>query len=844
MRNLFVSLLIPILTTLTLAACQTLSTPTPTPIPTPTPAITPEIPGPKDVGAREIPITAQAYAGSSVNVVAGARQTIYTDSVYQYAGFYNAEGQLVLAKRRLGENQWQTRETPFTTNLKDAHNTLSLVVDGQGYLHLAWGHHNTALHYSRSLEPGGLVMDSPRAMVGEAEQSVTYPQFFRLGDGNLLFLYRDGGSGNGRLVLNHYSTNNQQWTRRQSNLIDGEGQRSAYWDMTIDSKGRLHLAWNWRETPDVASNHDLLYARSDDQGQTWRKSDGRDYHLPITQKSAEVVAAIPQQHNLMNPPSIAATRRGQPVIASYWSAAPDARPRFNIVYRNGDGWHTLAGPEAGEDFSLQGPGTKHPPISRAALLSESNSIHLIYRDDSRGGRVLGATLENLNQAHEGNPKWHYRYLTQTDAGAWEPSIDPAQWQRMKQAHLLLQSVNQLDGDDRSGSETRPTPLNLLIWSPNWEHHQRRTAAGDTQPAGVSAQTNTAADSAPEPEQILDYARRVADWQWNNLSYDNAHFHPKAWGVCPFYIGTLNIAAYLPEAGLEERVLQRARENGFEPREHNPYDADNYCVSQAYLRLYKKYKQPEMLAPSQKIFDDILATPSPHNLDWGYSHSRSRWSWCDALFMGPMSWLLTWEVTGDQRYLDFMNHEWWATTERLYREELGLYFRDESYLDVREKNGKTIHWARGASWVIAGLAQVIDHLPKDYPDYPRYVTLFRQMAAAFVKAQQSDGLWRPGLLDPQTHNARETSGSAFISFGLASGIRQGLLDRETYLPKVYKAWSALTASVADNGKLRNVQPVGAGPHGFDPDNAEPFAAGAFLLLAKELYELTAEGADNK
>jgi rhamnogalacturonyl hydrolase YesR len=138
-----------------------------------------------------------------------------------------------------------------------------------------------------------------------------------------------------------------------------------------------------------------------------------------------------------------------------------------------------------------------------------------------------------------------------------------------------------------------------------------------------------------------------------------------------------------------------------------------------------------------------------------------------------------------------------------------------------------------------LVQVIDHLPEEHPDYPRYVTLFQQMSAAFLAAQQPDGLWRPGLLDPQTHDAKEASGSAFITFAFAAGLRQGLLKEEIYMLAVMKAWSTLNSSVADNGKLRNVQPVGAGPHGFDPDNAAPFAAGAFLLLANELYELAIE-----
>jgi rhamnogalacturonyl hydrolase YesR len=789
------------------------------------------IPGPAEVGARQIPLAEKAYAGSSINVVAGSRQTLYTDSVHQYAGFYVADGRLVLAKRRLGEDSWHIQPTGFTADPKDAHNAISLVVDGEGYLHLAWGHHDTPLNYSRSLESGGLAMDEPHSMVGKAEKSATYPQFFRLADGGLLFLYREGRSGNGRLVLNHYDAERQKWSRRQDNLIDGESRRSAYWDMSIDKNGRLHLAWNWRETPDVASNHDLLYARSDDGGKSWQRSDGSDYQLPITQASAEVATAIPQNRNLMNPPAVGANRLGQPVIASYWSPEQGARPRFNLVHRDERGWHTIPGPKAGRDFTLKGQGTKRPPISRAALLVDSgweNGAHVVYRDDSRGGRVLAASVDDLQ-----DPEWYLRFLTEKSVGAWEPSIDPAQWQRMKQAQLLLQPVTQLDGDDHSGSNAEPTPLSLLIWSAVWEHHQRRAATGDV----AESKNSVAAEKPPQPQQVLDYARRVAEWQWAHMpDPTNWHFQRKNWGVCPLYIGSLDIAPLIPDAGLEARVLQQARENRFEPQEDS-HDADIYCVSQAYLRLYKKYRREEMLAPTKKLFDRILAKPSPYNLDWGYAHSRDRWSWSDSLFMGPMSWLLMWEVTGDRRYLDFMNREWWATTERLYREELGLYFRDESYLDLREKNGKTVHWARGTAWVIAGLVQVIEHLPQDHPDRERYTALFRRMAAAFAEAQQGDGLWRPGLLDPQTHNARESSGSAFISFALASGINQGLIEREIYLPRVQKAWSALTANVADDGKLRNVQPVGAGPHGFDPDNAEPFAAGAFLLLAKEMYLLS-------
>ncbi|UTF60176.1 BNR-4 repeat-containing protein [Gilvimarinus sp. DA14] len=782
--------------------------------------------------ARLVPLTAEAYAGSSVNVVAGA-QPLYTDSVHQYAAFYNTDAKLVLAKRRMGEDDWDTSVTPFSGNVKDAHNSISLIVDGEGYLHLAWDHHNNPLNYAVSEQPGSLSLNRA-SMLDNRQSSVTYPQFLRLPSGDLLLSYRDGGSGKGNLVLNRYHTKTGQWQRVQNNLISGEGQRSAYWDLTVDSQGGLHLAWIWRETPDVASNHDLLYAFSADGGQTWQNSAAKPYKLPITAQTAEVAAAVAQKSNLMNPPRVATDRLGKPYIVSYWSPAEGQPPAFHLVYQSDNGWTTLKGPAAGENFTLAGWGTKRPPISRASLLIEydwdKSWAHIIYRDDTAGGRVIIATANDLTK-----PEWHKRFLTEQSVGAWEPNIDPAQWARLKQAHLLVQNVRQLDGDDSRGAGSAGAPIDVLMFKPDWESHQAREAAGDT--AIVKRQEPKPID----PSQVSELAQRVADWQWANMP-DGWHFHPQGWGVCPLYIGMLDMDPYLPQGQLQERLAQRGRELNFAPRDNNPFDADDYCVSQAWIRLYQDSGDKAMLTPSKQWLDNILQNPPSHSLDWGYGHSRHRWSWSDSLFMGPMAWVLMWEATGDDKYLDFMNREWWATTERLYRSDIGLYFRDESYLDVREQNGKTVHWARGTSWVIAGLAQVLEHLPQDYPDYPRYKALFEEMSAAFLAAQQGDGLWRPGLLDPDTHNARETSGSGFIAFAFASGINQGLLPAETYLPAVQKTWAALTDSVLENGKLTQVQPVGAGPHGFDPNNAAPFASGALLMLASELMELTPSASD--
>lgn len=777
--------------------------------------------------SRVLRLAPDAYAGSSVNVTANSRATVVTHSTTQFAAFYDADGFLVLAKRALGADTWETRRTAHRGHVADAHNAISLAVDGAGLLHLAWDHHNSPLHYARSVAPGSLELAAPGPMTGEREAHVTYPQFHLLPSGDLLFLYRDGGSGNGSLVLNRYTVATGKWSIVAPNLIDGEGQRSPYWDLCIDSAGTLHLVWNWRDTPDVATNHDLAYARSTDAGKSWTTVGGAPLALPITAATADYALRIPTGSNLMNPPVVGADGRGRPFLCSYWSPTADAPPQFQIVHHDGTAWRVIPGPARSQSFSLAGQGTKRPPISRAALLVDNTwdrpAIHLLYRDDTRGSRIILAT-----RAGHGPGEWTKHELTSDAVASWEPTVDPDLWRRFSQAHTLVQSVQQRDGDDHT-SARESSPIASLIWASATARMRTHAAAPSvSQPSAPNAQL------LPNHQLILPLAQRAADWQWANFPPPEKR-HPRGWEVVPFYIGVLALDRVSPDHRNRDRMLQQAESLGWQPHA-KLYHADDHCVIQPYLELYHELRDPKMLAPSRARFDEILAHPSSASFDWNSPHALELWSWCDALFMAPMAWLEMWRETGDRRYLDFMNREWWRTTDRLYRSSVGFYFRDESYLDLREPNGKTIHWSRGNGWVFAGLARVLSLFPKDHPDYPRYEKLYREMAVAVLAAQQPDGLWRVGLLDPVAHPARETSGSSFYAFGLAWGVNHGLLDRAATMPAIDRAWAALAASVTPEGKLENVQPIGAAPEGFDPHHTDVFAVGAFLLAASEISQL--------
>jgi unsaturated rhamnogalacturonyl hydrolase len=327
--------------------------------------------------------------------------------------------------------------------------------------------------------------------------------------------------------------------------------------------------------------------------------------------------------------------------------------------------------------------------------------------------------------------------------------------------------------------------------------------------------------------------RVANWQLSNPSR-----HPLTdWTQGAGDAGFMALAGISSNPAYRDAMLAVGAHASWQPGART-YHADDYCVGQTYAELYLLYRQPQMIAGLRERFDVILAPSAVTSLDFTQAKgvATERWSWCDALFMGPPAWVRLYRATGDVRYLDFAVSNWWTTTDFLYDKDEGLYFRDSTYFKKREANGRKVFWSRGNGWVMAGLVRVLQYLPSNHPDRPRFERLFRQMAAKVLSCQQPDGLWRASLLDPGSYPLRETSGSGFFTYALAWGLNQGLLDRATFARPVLRAWSGLVACVDPDGRLAHVQPIGADPKNFPEDSTEVYGVGAFLLAGSEVYRL--------
>jgi rhamnogalacturonyl hydrolase YesR len=344
-------------------------------------------------------------------------------------------------------------------------------------------------------------------------------------------------------------------------------------------------------------------------------------------------------------------------------------------------------------------------------------------------------------------------------------------------------------------------------------------------------------------QVAATIRRVADWQLTHP----APFGPLHWAIAPLYNGLIDAAEATGDPKYLAAVMRAGNRAGWRPGP-NIYHADDQAVGNAWLKIYLMDRtRTERLEPFRKRMDLILADPVTAALSFTTAppirdlDRTDRWTWSDALYMAPPMLARLAQATRDDRYLKFMDREYRFAFDALFDPKEELFYRDSRFIDRRTPTGQKVFWSRGNGWVYAGLAVVLEAMPADYANRSFYLKIFQEMTPAIVAAQQSDGLWYPSLKDPSQIPVGETSGSALFLYGLASGIRQGLVDRATYWPVVERGWNALLTRISPRGVVRFVQPVGAEPEEFDAESQAAFGSGPVLSLGAQILHILGSAA---
>ncbi len=425
------------------------------------------------------------------------QEALITHEGYQYATWYHnspTDEDVYISRRDLTGTTWETFDTGFglengdgtatTTNKEwDSHNVIGLGISGDGRIHLSFDHHDHPLRYATTntgvaTSSGGTwnstIFNAERDSLnvsGSTVSRVTYPRFTNVGD-DLVFTYRERGSGNGDVRIADYDSQTGLWssTRFVNEGAVGTGiyddinsnpsdRRNAYHNgFHTDSTGRLHTTWTWRESTQDG-NHDLLYAYSDDKGVTWYNTDDvlvGTNSSPISLNSdVEVVdldrrqALLNQQGQIVDPDGgVHALMFHRTPGHSFTNSPFSDRP-------NSEYFHYYRDPQTGTwDVSAFPAGTTVG--SRPRITTDSNG-HLFGLFTEGDDLVIAGAEKTLS----GYEDWQILHRDQTYNYDGTPLIDN---QRLLDEGILSVFIQ----DEGSPHPTNPTgsPLRVLEFNTN------------------------------------------------------------------------------------------------------------------------------------------------------------------------------------------------------------------------------------------------------------------------------------------------------------------------------------------------------------------------------------------
>jgi len=335
----------------------------------------------------------------------------------------------------------------------------------------------------------------------------------------------------------------------------------------------------------------------------------------------------------------------------------------------------------------------------------------------------------------------------------------------------------------------------------------------------------AKDISPElrSKAIRPVIRKVAEWQ---LARSTAQPMARSWDWGVTNMGLAAASRTLSDAKFSNYVFSVGEHFNWHI-EHTLAPAEDYALAQALIDVTNG--NARLTSAIRLRMDGDLQDP--------FDPARPLWNRTDALFLEAPAAAQLSALTSDGIYDVFVNREWHRTEKLLYDPQKHLFAANQAALTAVEKNGQKQFEARANGMAMAGLVRVLAALPSDDPLRPIYVGRLREMAQAVASAQQPDGLWRPGLLDPASYPQPAVAGSSLILYALSWGITHKHLDAHLYLPVVERGWAGLVSHVYQDGRLGSIEPIGPIDTPYTASSSWNYGVGAFLLAAGEVDAVT-------
>lgn len=322
-----------------------------------------------------------------------------TKDDWQFIAYYNKNRNMTVASRKVSESKWNYKVLPTKVGW-DSHNRITMTFDRDFCIHVTGNMHNDTMTYfktEKSLDISSFQKVFPLVSAKD-ELSCTYPSFLKTPDGQIIFSYRLGGSGNGITITSSYDEKTKAFKRLTDKpLFDGLNQMSAYASgPRLGPDGFYHLIWLWRDTPHCETNHDPSYAKSKDLI-NWETIDGTKLDLPITPESTQfTVDPVPAGGGVINGAyRIFFDQDNNPLLV-YMKYDKNGINQLFVAKSEKGRWTIRQVSEWNYRWEFKGPGsiTFEIRIKNAQVINDK--IKIAYWHKNRGDGELIVNLESLS----------------------------------------------------------------------------------------------------------------------------------------------------------------------------------------------------------------------------------------------------------------------------------------------------------------------------------------------------------------------------------------------------------------------------------------------------------------
>ena len=333
---------------------------------------------------------------------------------------------------------------------------------------------------------------------------------------------------------------------------------------------------------------------------------------------------------------------------------------------------------------------------------------------------------------------------------------------------------------------------------------------------------------PSQAQVLGAIENVNNfWIPNNNSIVFPGETPgnSDWDQATYFAGDLAAYDATGQANYLSFAQSWASQNNYSLLGGNTTTWPDYqAAGQVYIRLYQLSNTSSDLSGITESINGMVN-----------STVDNEWTWVDAINMSMPNFAELGSIYNNTNYFTKMYtlYSYAKYSLGLYDSTTGLWWRDSTYVNT------STFWSRGDGWVFAAHAKVLSVLPKSDPHYAEYLSTFTTMAQALAARQQPGGYWNSDL-GGTDYAGPESSGTSFFLYGLAWGLNNGILDQNTYLPVVEKAWNFFAnTAIQPSGLLGYVQPSPACncPGPTSATTTYDYGVGAFLLAGRQMALLT-------